>query len=196
MKNKNHNLLIQPIGDIKQNILKIIKSSLNRIFEDYDFNFIINEDKMELISEEYNPLREQYNASLIIKRLKRKTEESEALRVLGIIDRDIYSNGLNFIFGIANLPHFQEFEKKNRALISITRLKPEFYGNFSHKSKFYERIIKEAIHELGHTFGLDHCKNFCIMRFSNTISQTDEKPFEFCDDCSKKLNSVNKSILN
>ncbi|MGV9200035.1 MAG: archemetzincin, partial [Promethearchaeia archaeon] len=74
-------------------------------------------------------------------------------------------------------------------LISLARLRPEFYGSQSNKEIFRERTLKEAIHELGHTFGLEHCHNRCIMSFSNNLQQTDDKPPKFCKDCKEKLNS-------
>jgi len=48
-------------------------------------------------------------------------------------------------------------------------------------------IEKEVIHELGHIFGLPHCKNKCVMQFSNSLAEAMEKPSHFCQECIKKL---------
>ena len=54
---------------------------------------------------------------------------------------------------------------------------------------FLQRAVKEAVHELGHTCGLGHCRNpRCVMFFSNTLHDTDVKGPGFCTACRDKLN--------
>jgi archaemetzincin len=53
---------------------------------------------------------------------------------------------------------------------------------------FRERAVKEAVHELGHTFGLGHCPDSsCVMHFSNCLDDTDRKGKEYCPECRAKL---------
>ncbi len=53
---------------------------------------------------------------------------------------------------------------------------------------FFERVIKEVNHELGHTFGLQHCRDQrCIMSFSRSVQELDAKSRFFCEFCSKIL---------
>jgi len=80
------------------------------------------------------------------------------------------------------------------ALISITRLREDFYRRPDNPALVELRILKEAIHELGHTFGLKHCDNQCIMRFSNHLGETDDKPPNFCKTCSNQLKETFKNI--
>jgi archaemetzincin len=69
-------------------------------------------------------------------------------------------------------------------LISLWRLNPVFYGEDVDFSFFVERALKETVHELGHTLGLGHCMRWsCVMRFSNSIFDTDKKQSFFCDQC-------------
>ena len=57
------------------------------------------------------------------------------------------------------------------------------------KALFHERVIKEAVHELGHTYGLSHCPDAtCVMHFSNSLPDTDFKGKAFCPVCQAALN--------
>ena len=72
--------------------------------------------------------------------------------------------------------------------IYLPRLRQEFYGLKPDNSLFYQRISKEAVHELGHSFGLGHCKNKkCVMHFSNSLSDTDIKTSNLCNVCKGHL---------
>ena len=103
-------------------------------------------------------------------------------RALGIANVDLYAPGLNFVFGIAD-------PEGRRALISLARLRPEFYGSPPDDPLFLQRAVKEAVHELGHTYGLGHCRDpRCVMFFSNTLHDTDVKGPGFCAACKPKVN--------
>ena len=98
-------------------------------------------------------------------------------QVLGVVNVDIFVPGLNFVFGEAQCPG-------EAALISLWRLKPEFYGASEDRELFLERAVKEAVHEVGHTLGLRHCpRASCVMYFSNSIMETDRKRSTFCERC-------------
>jgi archaemetzincin len=108
------------------------------------------------------------------------------------MDKDIYVRRFNFIFGTASNPDRAHFQFSPVALISVTRLREQFWNRPVNSSLFELRVLKEAIHEVGHTLGLIHCDNQCIMVFSEWIGDTDNKPPMFCNSCSEEL----KNILN
>ena len=134
----------------------------------------------KLLEGSYSAWRKQYNSSRILSNMA-AVLKLPATRILGIVDVDLYAEGLNFVFGEAQF--FGKF-----ALISTYRLRPEIYGE-PDGSLFLARVKKEAVHELGHTFGLNHCPNpACVMHFSNTIWDTDRKMDKPCSACTQKLN--------
>ncbi len=128
-----------------------------------------------------NSKRGQYSAEAILYEVFKSKERGPHERVLGVVDHDLYVPEFNFVFGIA---------LGNSALISMTRLRPEFYGLEPDPPLFRKRLLTEAVHELGHTYGMGHCANpFCVMFFSNTLNDTDRKGVDFCEPCRHALSS-------
>ena len=169
-------ITLKPIGSIDNNILEELKEKLNQTFG-CPVEVIPEAIKLE---QAYDSKREQHLASKLLARLK-KSGAAKDEKSLGIVDIDLYAPGLNFIFGQADII-------SGVAIISLCRLRQEYYGSPSDEALFLDRAIKEAVHELGHTFGLEHCKNArCVMHFSNSLSDTDWKQAAFCSQCRPKL---------
>ena len=105
------------------------------------------------------------------------------IKLLAICNFDAYSNGLNFVFGQAHV-------NGKVAAVYLPRLRQKSYGPEKKIDQlFFDRVIKEAVHELGHTFGLGHCQlHKCVMHFSNSISDTDAKESDFCKNCRSRIN--------
>lgn len=135
----------------------------------------------EWFSDAYNPSRDQFLGRVFLEALGEIRAKTGARAVLGITSLDLYEKGLNFIFGLAH-------PGMGAAVISTFRLRPEFYGERSNANLLVERAVKEAMHELGHVFGLGHCPNrLCVMHFSNSILDTDVKGPYYCTSCELKL---------
>jgi archaemetzincin len=125
----------------------------------------------------YDRRRDQYSARAIIERLHPQAVEP----VLGVVDVDLYVPELNFVFGLAD-------QMGRRAVIALTRLRQSFYGAPDNDTLFLARAAKEAVHELGHTCGLSHCRDRrCVMSFSNSLADTDYKGSQFCARCASRL---------
>ena len=124
----------------------------------------------------FDPSRKQYNSSLLLAKFV-EAKPKDGLRILGVTDLDLYIPILTFVFGEAQL-------NGPAAIVSIHRLRNEFYGLPSNDHLLHERLEKEAIHELGHTFGLVHCRSdLCVMQPSTYVENIDLKPLTLCQSC-------------
>ena len=108
---------------------------------------------------------------------------AEKTLVAAIADPDLSFPGLNFVFGLSD-------PENGVAVVSLHR----FLGKnkvTQSDCRAFERTLKTAVHELGHLYGLSHCKDQkCAMFFSFNVADTDYKQKQFCGRCAEKLNRV------
>ena len=120
--------------------------------------------------------REQYYSTAILQALQPIAPEC---RLLAVTSCDLFVPILTFVFGEAQLDG-------NCAVVSLHRLREEVYGMPPNPALLKERLIKEAVHELGHTFGLRHCEDWrCAMSSSHSVEWLDVKSADFCNECQK-----------
>jgi archaemetzincin len=133
-----------------------------------------------LPSESFGSRRRQYRADDFLMAAQMIAGD----RVLAVTNCDLYAAKLNFVFGMA--------ESSGRcAMISLFRLHVGV-----DTEEFHRRAVKEAVHELGHTFGLSHCSNSCcVMHFSNCLGDTDRKGAGWCVACELQLRSHREQSL-
>ena len=157
------------------NVLEHLAAALARTFrtpcrirpESFDLTFAFDER------------RNQYHSTAILQRLERASDPDA--RVLGVTSADLFVPVLTFVFGEAQLDG-------NCAVVSTARLHEEFYGLPARDDLLRERLVKEAAHELGHTFGLRHCADWrCVMTSSHAVERLDVKAAEFCQTCRKPV---------
>lgn len=128
----------------------------------------------------FRPERRQYQATEILGRVDR-LRTPELWRILAVASVDLYIPILTFVFGEAQLGG-------PCAVISTWRLRPEVYGLPPNPELVRERLVKEAIHELGHTLDLTHCDDYgCAMAPSHAVEWMDLKGTALCAPCRARL---------
>ena len=163
---------LQPVGDVEVGALDRLSTLLARTFaasvrvgsRSVDAGFA------------YDPVRKQYYSTAILAKLAEAGTDPDN-RVLGVTESDLFVPVLTFVFGEAQL-------RGCCAVVSRCRLSEEFYGLRENKPLAEERLAKESVHELGHTFGLAHCDDWrCVMASSHAVDRLDLKTADFCAQC-------------
>jgi archaemetzincin len=183
---------ILPIGDIDEEVIRLLEMAINLKI---GLNTYVSK-KITVPPSAYNRNRNQYNSRMILNEISKKQKgnclnldldnntdedlESECAiekKYLAVIDADLYADGLNYVFGQAILGGCC-------AVISLTRLRRSIETAANGRDLFFSRIEKEAVHELGHVFGLRHCPDpACVMYLSGNLADTDRKSADFCPRC-------------
>jgi len=124
--------------------------------------------------------RQQYHSSEILQALQGYVGQ-ESWRVLGIAAVDLYIPILTFVFGEAQMGG-------PCGLVSSYRLRQEFYGLPPDREILGQRLLKEAVHEIGHTLALVHCEDYqCAMAPSHAVEWIDLKDSSLCPACRARL---------
>jgi archaemetzincin len=166
-----YQIVISPIGEIDSTLSHLISNEVARIFS-------MRTEILSLMNKvdfAFDAKRRQYYSTPILDRLA-DAAPSWAIKVLGITTEDLFIPILTHVYGEAQLGG-------KTCIISTCRLDEENpmskLGN-----PFNHRVVKEAIHELGHTFKLRHCpENNCVMHYCRSIVDVDRKTDQLCRHC-------------
>ena len=181
-------IIVQPVlAELDYRTLDDLRKDISREFENInvtiatDNNSNLVELKKDIIFQSsFDKHRNQWYSPKLLIWFFEKFRPNKDTKILFILDADAYSDGLNYVLGEA-------FPKGGLGIIYLARIRQEFYGFKPDNELFFERMVKESVHELGHIFGFLHCQNpRCVMYFSNTMSDTDNKDMSFCQSCRSK----------
>ena len=192
---ENINILV--LNDISRSVLRFLSRNLSSIFKtdlDISRHIIV---PTELFNEE----KEQYDGRKLLRFLTENMTLKEVRGInLAVFDRDLFTGSLDYVFSVASPfpkiciisllrlhPHFEEEyftgglrkRKAGRFPLIVRRL------SIPERNLYYDRILKEAVHGIGHTLGLMHCSSpECIMYSLGSLNDIDTKHTTiFCMKC-------------
>ena len=165
-------LLLLPVGKIEVSLLRDLSVAIPRSLDvaceilPYVFD----------PTPSYHPERQQYHSSEILQRMQALVRPQD-WRFLAIADVDLYIPILKYVFGEAQIAGAC-------AVVSVYRLRQEFYGLERDDAVLNQRLLKESVHELGHTLELRHCQDYrCVMASSHAVEWIDLREATLCDSC-------------
>jgi len=127
-----------------------------------------------------DPQRKQRSSTKILRWILERTPPGP-LRVVGITDADLFIPVLTFVFGEAQLGG-------RAAVVSTARLKATAGRRPVPPGLLTRRLLRECLHELGHSFGLTHCPDAaCVMSRCHSVADLDNQRAGFCRDCRQRL---------
>jgi archaemetzincin len=168
-------IAISPIGDLDIEHIRPVRDEIKRLFG-YPVEIMPLMDDVEFA----------YHQDLILEKLA-ALSPPRVIKVLGIVHVDLFIPILTHVFGEAQLGG-------KSCIISTYRLRQGLSISSSEFS-LASRVVKEAIHEVGHTFKLRHCKEkTCIMHYCRSIKDVDNKSRHFCRYCDVLLEDEKKRL--
>jgi archaemetzincin len=177
-------LRLVPVGEVPTFILNFIREELEGLSIECRLM-----DKIAIPKEAFYKMRSQYDAKIVMDILSNNAEArfiDRSMPTMLITNYDLFYGSSSFIFGL-------EYPARSCSIISLARLRPEFYGEHPATGVLAERTMKEVMHELGHHICMDHCQNSkCVMSMSSSVKEIDKKDKDFCDRC--KVNMMTRGI--
>jgi archaemetzincin len=165
-----------PVGRIDPSLLQALSDSIPRCLP----------IRCEIIAPPMDPApayhaeRQQFHSSEILQRINGLVS-SHCCRLLAVADVDLYIPILKYVFGEAQMGG-------PCAVVSAYRLRQEFYGLERDDELLRQRLLKECVHELGHTLDLRHCQDYrCAMASSHAVEWIDLRESTLCDNCRLRL---------
>ena len=167
---------IIPLEPVSHELVTSIVHPLRSIFQT---EVLLDPPLRNMINSTYDDSRLQYNSTQLIGELLQLSSSSS--KIIGITSVDLFVPILTYVFGEAQL-------NGTAAVVSTYRLDNTIYGLDPDPILFFERSLTEVVHELGHTYGLYHCKDReCAMHSSTAVEDIDQKSATLCQNCKRQI---------
>ncbi len=168
-------VVLQPLGPGSSALAEVVRRALAPF---YDADVVVAEGVPLPRSAYYAP-RSRYRAEKLLAHLA--PLHADALRVLGVTEVDISTTkGRVLDWGILGLASIDG----HACVLSAFRCR----RSARDPRHAEERLGKTAVHELGHTFGLEHCPaRGCLMRDGGGTVLTTDGERDLCAACRTKL---------
>jgi archaemetzincin len=172
-------IVVVPMGEVDFMLVNKLASNIGPIFG----RSVDILKGMKMPEEAFNVIRNQYYAQVLLSKIER-TKANSREKVLAICEEDLYLPDESYIMGWVD-------QLSGTSVVSLYRIRQEFYGLPEDESKIYPRLYKEAVHRLAHLFDLTECRNpKCVNYYSQIMLDIDNKSDKFCDICRRHLTNV------
>ncbi|MBU0734040.1 MAG: archaemetzincin family Zn-dependent metalloprotease [Proteobacteria bacterium] len=173
-------IVIFAASGLESEILARLSLEIDRIFDCRTEIIPLPDD----LTYALDPVRNQYHSTTILDRLTRLTPR-HAVKALAIVEVDLFIPILTYVYGEAQVGG-------KTCIVSTYRLAE---GVSLGSEAYLQRVAKEAIHELGYTFNLRHCRDKpCIMHYCRTLSDVDRRSGQLCRYCRVFLKDEMKKL--
>jgi archaemetzincin len=173
-------IALMPLANADEELMDDLQSELARVTS----MPVIRHDVHLDVERARDETRNQYNSTNILQQLNKRSSTTTAYKGLAVFPHDLFIPVLTFVFGEAALGG-------NDAIVSYYRLANERYGLPANYDLLLDRLVKESVHEVGHLFGLRHCRrDACVMRSSTCVEEIDLKGRRFCSECARDVRSA------
>ncbi len=174
-------ILISPFEEFSKDLYDSLKKEIEKIFG-YKTRL---ETLFENLDFAYDVKRKQYHSTPVLEKLT-ENSPNDIIKIIALTRVDLFIPILTHVYGEAQLGG-------KSCIVSTHRLN-DGLGSQS-LNIFRERVVKEAIHELGHTFDLRHCEDHtCNMHYCRSLDDVDLKSDQLCMYCNVLLKDEMKRM--